>query len=134
VAYSERARALRRCRHIYGAGHARAGEPCRAFALWDSPEGLCAAHGGRTRGPDRVERYGECATRPKCSCEAYAYPHRPGGGLCRWPDPPLYRDTTPAGYRPLGSYRRPRWIVTTWTGARRRVFDVTPPTVRRRSR
>jgi hypothetical protein len=27
--------------------------------------------------------------RPKCRCRAYPWPHRPGGGLCRWPDPPL---------------------------------------------
>ncbi|MCC7350042.1 MAG: hypothetical protein IT446_05680 [Phycisphaerales bacterium] len=26
--------------------------------------------------------------RPKCRCHAYPWPHRPGGGLCRWPDPP----------------------------------------------
>ncbi len=27
--------------------------------------------------------------RPKCTCPAYPWPHRPGGGLCRHPDPPL---------------------------------------------
>lgn len=27
--------------------------------------------------------------RPKCTCPAYQFPHRPKGGLCRWPDPPL---------------------------------------------
>lgn len=26
--------------------------------------------------------------RPKCRCDAYKFPHRPGGGLCRHPDPP----------------------------------------------
>jgi hypothetical protein len=26
--------------------------------------------------------------RPKCRCDAYKFPHRPGGGLCRYPDPP----------------------------------------------
>jgi hypothetical protein len=30
-------------------------------------------------------------------CIASAWPHRPGGGLCRWPDLPLYRSTIPAG-------------------------------------
>ena len=29
--------------------------------------------------------------RPKCRCEAYPWPHRPRGGLCRYPDPPLER-------------------------------------------
>jgi len=23
-----------------------------------------------------------------CRCRAYEFPHRAGGGLCRWPDPP----------------------------------------------
>jgi len=32
---------------------------------------------------------------PLCTCEAYSFPHRPGGGLCRWPEAPLYRLTTP---------------------------------------
>jgi len=32
-------------------------------------------------------------------CAAYQWPHRPGGGLCRWPDPPLYSRTTPRGKR-----------------------------------
>lgn len=27
--------------------------------------------------------------RAKCRCKAYPWPHRPGGGLCRWPDPPI---------------------------------------------
>ena len=32
-----------------------------------------------------------------CACPAYNWPHRPGGGLCRWPDEPTHRLTTPAG-------------------------------------
>ena len=27
--------------------------------------------------------------RRKCNCDAFVFPHRPGSGLCRWPDPPL---------------------------------------------
>jgi hypothetical protein len=27
--------------------------------------------------------------RPRCRCEAYPWPHRPGGGFCRHPDPPV---------------------------------------------
>jgi hypothetical protein len=34
-----------------------------------------------------------------CRCQAYPHPHRPGAGLCRWPDPPKYRTTTPQGTR-----------------------------------
>jgi hypothetical protein len=29
--------------------------------------------------------------RAKCLCDAYRWPHRPGGGLCRFPDPPEVR-------------------------------------------
>lgn len=29
--------------------------------------------------------------RKKCACEAYPWPHRPGGGFCKWPDPPTER-------------------------------------------
>jgi hypothetical protein len=25
----------------------------------------------------------------KCQCKAYPWPHRPGSGLCRYPDPPM---------------------------------------------
>ena len=38
--------------------------------------------------------------RPRCRCEAYPWPHRPGGGLCRWPDPPLERYQRKPGGRP----------------------------------
>jgi hypothetical protein len=34
-----------------------------------------------------------------CTCAAYAWPHRPGGGLCRWPDPPMRISPTPSGTR-----------------------------------
>ena len=100
MAYSEKAKALRRCRHVYPDGHQRAGERCRAYALWGTKEGFCAAHGGRTRGRDRLRgnRY-DCRTTPVCRCRAYAWPHRPGGGLCRWPDEPIYRSTIEPGTR-----------------------------------
>ena len=38
--------------------------------------------------------------RRKCGCAAYPWPHRPGGGLCRWPDPPLERWQPETGSRP----------------------------------
>ena len=39
-------------------------------------------------------------------------PHRPGGGLCRWPDLPLYRSLTPAT-----THQSPRFrgAMKTWT-------------------
>lgn len=37
----------------------------------------------------RADRKRRDKKRKKCTCQAYPWPHRPGGGLCRWPDPPL---------------------------------------------
>ena len=101
--YSEKARELRRCRHACGGD----GRPCRAWAVWGDPHQRCRAHGGRHPSGEPSER-----TRPVlCRCAAYAWPHRPGGGLCRWPDPPLYRRTTPAGINSsLAAQRNARLI------------------------
>ncbi len=44
-----------------------------------------------------------------CRCEAYAWPHRPGGGLCCWPDPPQWICTLPAGTHSLGYTRSSHW-------------------------
>ena len=38
--------------------------------------------------------------RRKCACEAYPWPHRPGGGFCRNPDPSLERWQPLPGGRP----------------------------------
>jgi hypothetical protein len=100
--YSATARARRRC-----TATRRDGEPCRAYALWDDPGQRCVIHAGRgKRGPHR-SRFAQ-PSRPAavspCRCVAYQWPHRPGGGLCRWPEPPLYRLTTPAS-----SHRWTRW-------------------------
>jgi hypothetical protein len=37
----------------------------------------------------RVEQKARDKRRPKCRCKAYPWPHRPAGGLCRYPDPPV---------------------------------------------
>lgn len=39
----------------------------------------------------RAKRKSRDKKRAKCRCEAYKFPHRPGGGLCRYPDPPAVR-------------------------------------------
>ena len=47
--------------------------------------------------------------RRTCGCGAYPWPHRPGGGLCRWPDPPLQTcPAVPGKNRPNGLRRRGR--------------------------
>lgn len=44
--------------------------------------------------------------KPKtCTCPAYRWPHRPGGGLCRWPDPPAQTCPTPPGRSRPADYR-----------------------------
>jgi len=37
----------------------------------------------------RMQAKARSKRRRKCRCAAYPWPHRPGGGLCRYPDPPL---------------------------------------------
>lgn len=51
----------------------------------------------------RERRKARDKRRSKCQCEAYPWPHRPGGGLCRWPDPPLERYQRKPGGRPYSN-------------------------------
>src|SRR5689334_6798938 len=90
MTYSKKAQELRRCKATKANG-----EPCRAWAMWRDPQGRCMAHAGvernfngRCKGPVKTQTVA-------CNCAAYAWPHRPGGGFCRWPDPPLFRLLTP---------------------------------------
>ncbi len=97
MAYSEAAIERRRC-----TATRKDGQPCRAWAVWNDPRQLCAQHAGRGRRGPRGHRgppFAPClrSAAPPCRCAAYAWPHRPGSGLCRWPEPPIYRRTTPAG-------------------------------------
>jgi hypothetical protein len=43
---------------------------------------------GRKRHERRVAKGTAAKPRPKCTCPAYPWPHRPRGGNCRHPDPP----------------------------------------------
>jgi len=104
MAYSPEAVARRRC-----LDYRRDGLPCRAWAAWGEPRQLCSRHAGHTRGRRRAwaEYLGQPARYEPCRCRAYAWPHRPGGGWCRWPEEPLVRVRTPAGtHRYSGSWRR----------------------------
>ena len=91
-------------------GVRRDGQPCRAWAVWRGGRQLCWPHlhpgprgpYGRPRGPEPPTQA------VACTCAGYAWPHRPGGGLCEWPDPPRWRLTTPAGTRSdWREWRRP---------------------------
>jgi hypothetical protein len=99
--YSEEARAVRRCR-----GTTKAGLPCRSYALWGGT--LCVVHARPgPRGPQRlrVEPPPPRKSGATCRCAAYAWPHSPPPGRCRWPEEPEYRLTTPAGTH--SPWRRP---------------------------
>jgi hypothetical protein len=80
--YSDEARALRRCQAT-----TKRGEPCQRYAAWGDEQRRCASHGGRVPGKHLVGR----TACPPCRCRAYDWPHRPGSGLCEWPNPPKYR-------------------------------------------
>jgi hypothetical protein len=100
MAYTDRARAQRWC-----TATTKTGLPCRAYACWDDPAQRCVNHSNRHHtGPlvpgDTPRR--RTAYTP-CVCAAYGWPHRPGGGQCRWLEPPRDRCTTPTG-----THRRPR--------------------------
>ena len=111
MVYSDKAKAKRRC-----TATKKDGSRCLAYAIWDHPQQVCVAHSGRKRrrGLTHADRYyslfekiqtskplangGSIATtryrkkrnrQIKCDCAAYPFPHRPGGGYCRWPDAPL---------------------------------------------
>jgi len=97
--YTQTAQARRRC-----TATRRDGQPCGGWALWNDPAGrqLCNVHAGHHRGLLPLRWSAGWGNRPAtryvpCTCEAYAWPHRPGGGLCRWPEEPRYRLTIPAG-------------------------------------
>lgn len=88
----------------------RAGARCKNYAIWGSAEQLCASHFHKKRGPEltREERKDRDRQRqrPTCDCAAYAWPHRPGAGLCRWPLDPIEKHLTPAGGIAPGRLRR----------------------------
>ena len=109
MAYNDKAILARKCCHVHPDGRR-----CRAWAMWNEPQQLCNVHAGRHhRGPmptaqqrknaalvewhAGVELRHRHANVQSCRCAAYAWPHRPGGGLCRWPEPPLYQRTTRSG-------------------------------------
>ena len=100
MAYSERAKELRRCKATR-----KDGQPCQAYAIWGTEH--CAGHTYKTR-RTLARGYREWPTNaPACTCRAYAWPHRPGGGLCNWPDAPTYRSTIEAGtHSYLRRYKR----------------------------
>lgn len=93
MGYSPAAADRRRCQATRSDGR-----PCRAWAMWDDLERRCSIHAGRAHAGDGRYRYRvRHAAYPPCDCPAYAWPHRPGGGLCCWPDEPEWRCTVPAG-------------------------------------
>ena len=104
MAYNRAAIKLRRCTATKADG-----SPCQAWAVWGDPQQRCASHVGRQRRrPTGKARPKQKTRYMPCRCPAYAWPHRPGGGLCRWPLPPEFVSTTPAGTHSR-SRLRPPW-------------------------
>lgn len=107
MAYSEKAKQLRRCEWVK-----KDGERCRNYSRLDS--NVCGFHfhyssikhpKGRAHGEAVMRRLKIEAGLPPwpknrknvCRCRAYNWPHRAGGCCCRWPDEPSERPTTPPG-------------------------------------
>lgn len=87
------------------------GKPCRAWAMWDSPDQRCSSHTYKTRRrdnemSDEIRREQNRRHAPTCDCPAYAWPHRASAGFCRFPDEPLRSWPTESGKRALGKLRR----------------------------
>lgn len=93
--YNAKAAAMRICKATK-----KDGTYCRAWAMWEHPEQLCSTHAGRHhRGPmPKIPAFINAKkSRPKnCKCKAYNWPHRPGGGFCEWPNPPIRQSSIPA--------------------------------------
>jgi hypothetical protein len=108
MAYSLIAKERRRC-----ASMRKDGQLCRAYALWDDPLQRCLCHAGRHHHGPQKRRY-SASRRPNrytpCMCAAYNWPHRPGGGLCRWPEEPTCYRNTPAGTHAWPRLRPERYI------------------------
>lgn len=93
--YNTHAKELRQCRAIK-----KDGSPCTAWALWNSNKQVCFIHSERPREHCKLDKkwpFKKKARVPSCKCEAYAWPHRPGGGLCEWPLKPKYICLIPEG-------------------------------------
>jgi hypothetical protein len=87
------------------------GSPCRAWAVWNAYEQLCAVHLHPTRRKPHemtptIRKEQARRHAPVCDCPAYDWPHRKYNGLCRGSDKPLGIWPTPAGQRESGKLRR----------------------------
>jgi hypothetical protein len=102
MAYSATAKALRRCIETKPDG-AR----CRAWARWEADDQRCSSHAIRKRG--KRKGFSPMRSKAQCTCGAYEWPHRPGSGLCRWPDLPIEVCETPAGTRSGPRFGRTAW-------------------------
>lgn len=115
--YSSQTAQLRRCTAV-----CKDGRHCQGWARWADDQQRCASHSyakRRSYAPGQPRAYSEKTSAPPCTCIAYAWPHRPGGGLCCWPDPPEYRLTTPASTHSSPRMRPKdrelvRWLERRW--------------------
>jgi hypothetical protein len=85
----------RRLKRI-AAENALMGMPASLRKYWQE----CNRHDREVAAWNKARRKARDKKRRKCRCEAYPWPHRPGGGFCRHPDPPLQRWEPKTGGRP----------------------------------
>lgn len=104
-ALKEHLRVVRGCQST-----TKTGQPCKAWAVWEAEQQLCAAHLYQTRGkeltPEEREARARRRRRPRCDCPAYPFPHRLNTGHCCAPEEPHTQHPLQAGARELGKLRR----------------------------
>jgi hypothetical protein len=68
-------------------------------------------HERQAKAEERAKCKARDKHRRKCRCDAYRWPHRPGGGLCRYPDPPeaRWQDAQAAEIAARVAQFRQRW-------------------------
>ncbi len=108
--YSRKAKKLRQCK-----ARCKNGKLCQAWAVWG--EKFCKSHRCKPNTSIMINPYlVKIQRKPKhkavCHCKAYNWPHRPGSGICNWPDPPNQVCTTPEGTHSKGYNRKEKHTPT----------------------
>ena len=102
MVYTKRARHMRQCKHIIE----RTGKRCKRWATYGTPDQKCIHHRAE---PGQPAKQNSTRTEP-CDCQAYPFPHRRSGGLCRWPEKPFGKWNGWQGKNSITSRERNRAI------------------------
>src|SRR5262245_66200885 len=95
MAYSEKAKALRRCKWIKAdgtqcKGYSKLGGRYCGLHSYDHCKKKLPKKGAEraAAAKRRAHKRAQTQRHQTCSCEAYPWIHRAGGGLCNYPDSP----------------------------------------------